>query len=243
MKGLFDHYTFRARLTPAFLCGLPAALAVMAWFSAEFWSWGAFWAFVVASGFTALLSEIGRDKGKTKEKDLWKSWGGAPTTRHLRHSGPLDSSTRARYHRRLEELIPNLTLPTPDQEHSDRKEADRTYQTCTNWLKEHTRDQKKYPLVYKELVSYGFRRNLWGLKPIGLTVTAVALLTIAVRIAQPLYQSQNIPALALPSGGITILLLVLWIFWIRPDWIRIPADGYAQRLLASLETLSEEKKE
>lgn len=237
MKRIFDHYTFNARLTPAFLCGLPLALAVMAWFPHEFWAWSTLWGFLVAAGFTKLLSEVGRDKGKEKERKLWQFWGGAPTTRHLRHSGPLDVDTRSRYHKKLCQLIPNLTIPDPYNEHSNRQEADRIYESCTSWLKERTRDQKLFPLVYKELVSYGFRRNLWGLKPFGIFISILALVAIAMKYFISLNNSQSLPILIFPAAIITVALFLVWLFWIRPEWIKIPADGYAQRLLASLDSL------
>ena len=98
------------------------------------------------------------------------------------------------------------------------------------------------PPILAPLTVEPVAENRPGLKPIGLMVTAIALLAIAIRIALPLSQGQDIPVLAVPGGGITILLLLVWSFWIHSDWIRIPADGYAQRLLASLESIEFEEK-
>ena len=43
-------------------------------------------------------------------------------------------------------------------------------------LREATRDTSRFPLVFAENANYGFRRNLWGLRPIGTGVAVVLLL-------------------------------------------------------------------
>ncbi len=40
-----------------------------------------------------------------------------------------------------------------------------------NYLRENTRDKEKFGLVYAELIGYGFRRNLWGMKKLGVTLS------------------------------------------------------------------------
>ena len=56
------------------------------------------------------------------------------------------------------------------------------YASAVKWLQERCRG-KAFPLVEKENAEYGFRRNLRGLKPIGITACLVALLISALAIA------------------------------------------------------------
>ena len=81
----FDTYTRRARLYPALLVALPLGLATLAWFPEGLAGWGTLWGLVTWSGATALLAQVGRDKGRVKEPGLFEQWGGKPTTRMLRH--------------------------------------------------------------------------------------------------------------------------------------------------------------
>ena len=70
-------------------------------------------------------------------------------------------------------------MPTADDEVNDPDAADRIYASAVSLLLEKTRDKKAFPLVYKELVSYGFRRNLWGLKAGGILFAIIGLVASA----------------------------------------------------------------
>ena len=107
--------------------------------------------------------------GKRNEAKLWTSWGGAPTTQRLRFFTPdANAALVERRHRVLSELDPTLDLPTAQAEAADPEAADDAYEVATKWLIGRTRDSEEFPLLFKENVSYGFRRNLWGLKPLAL---------------------------------------------------------------------------
>ena len=170
-----DSYSWRARIAPVLVALLPVPLAVFVCFPGS-----SVVARVVAIlGAPALLlwllSEIGRDLGKRKEPKLWQSWGGAPTTQRLRFATPhTNVALVERYHRLLNELNPTLDLPTAEDEASDPQSADQAYEVATKWLIDKTRNTDMFQLLFKENVSYGFRRNLWGLKPLALPLAIVA---------------------------------------------------------------------
>ena len=42
------------------------------------------------------------------------------------------------------------------------------------------RDLKPFPLVFKELTNYGFRRNLYGCRPSGILIAFLSTLAIAL---------------------------------------------------------------
>ena len=165
-----DSYSWRARIAPVLVALLPVPLAVFVCFPGS-----SVVARVVAIlGAPALLlwllSEIGRDLGKRKEPKLWQSWGGAPTTQRLRFATPhTNVALVERYHRLLNELNPTLDLPTAEDEASDPQSADQAYEVATKWLIDKTRNTDMFQLLFKENVSYGFRR-----KPVGPQAAGVA---------------------------------------------------------------------
>jgi FtsH-binding integral membrane protein len=117
------------------------------------------------------------------------------------------------------------------------------YEVATVVLREASRDRNAFPLVYEENCNYGFRRNLWGLKPVGLSLTLVACLLLgAVLVKELLSTATASPVLGLAVAA-AMVLLMLWIGVVRPTWVRSTAFAYAERLLAAALTLGEPNKE
>ncbi len=238
MKSPIDAYTFRARLLPPLLTVLPAALAIIAFYPDGATWWTPLWAAIVACGGTFLIAELGRDAGRDKEPQLYERWGGKLTTQRLRHRDASNQQLLTRYHKRLQELQPGLIFPTAEQEHANPREADETYEAAANYLREHTRDHSKFHLVFQALCEYGFRRNLWGLKPIGIGIAFLSTLAtgFVLFFQQGLALIPESPALL----GVTVLnaLFVMgWLVRIRPSWLKTTAFAYADRLLATCEVL------
>ena len=236
MKPAFDTYTRRARVQPALIVALPLGLATTAWFSEALSGLGALWGLFVWCGGTALLAQLARDRGLTKEPRLFQKWGGKPTTRLLRHRDAPNNVTLTRYHKRLQELL-KLEIPTPEQEQHHPAKADEIYDSCTAFLLEKTRDKDQFPVVFEELCNYGFRRNLWGMKPIGVTIATLGITPMAVIIFINIRKSLPISPQVYAVGVINLLLLLIWLFWLTPSWIKHTADAYAERLLAACDNL------
>jgi hypothetical protein len=94
-----------------------------------------------------------------------------------------------------------------------------------------TRDKQQYPLVFEENVSYGFRRNVWGLKPFGIAIAAIGTAGAAVNLFR--FHEGTQLGLAIACTIVSALLLLFWLCWVNPGWVRIPAKAYAERLLES----------
>jgi hypothetical protein len=231
--GILDEYDRNARLKPALLTVLPASLLIAAQ-GLEFSKvTGLLAGPITAVGFTYVLAQFARDWGKRKQPHLFALWSGLPTTAKLRHRNTtLNPHTRARYHEVAGALI-GKTLPSQVEENDNPQEADLIYDSVGDCLREKTRDTKKFPLVFKELVSYGFRRNLWGMKPFGISVACGCIaLQILILIRQIMGHDPVTPIVVL-ALILNVVLVIGWIFVVNPDWVRIPADAYAERLLAS----------
>jgi len=172
---LFDRYDRRARFFPALLTLGPLLLVAAVFYFERATEIGTS---VAAVGFLAvgfLLSSVARTLGKSIEKSLFHSWNGKPTTQILRHvDTTLDVHTKSRYHQFLASRI-GVVFPTKADEQASPAAADAAYEAGTKWLLEETRDAKLFPLLLKENISYGFWRNLLGLKPVALVLSAVAV--------------------------------------------------------------------
>jgi len=231
-----DTYSRRARLEPALLTVLPVGLAVIAWFPSALTSWGVFLGILTSAGGTALLSQVARDRGKKKEVELFQSWGGKPTTVRLRHRDCHNAVLLGRRHQKLQKLLASK-IPNSAEEAENSAHADAVYDSCVARLIEKTRDRKKFPLVFDENCSYGFRRNLWGMKPIGVLLAMLGLLASIARLSLDYYQHTSPTPFSIAAAAVNLVLLLGWTLWFTPGWVRIAADAYAERLLASLETL------
>jgi len=234
----FDSYGRRARLAPLLITFLPLGLATLALFPESPLAVKTLWAMVMWCGGLGLSMEFGRDAGKRKERSLFEAWGGIPTTRLLRHRDAANQVLLERRHRRLRELLPDEHIPTRQEELDDPDRADQVYETCVNYLREQTRERRKYPLIFQELRSYGFRRNLWGMRVLGTVLSTVGALLILLgfilRTELPIVPNPTLAAACLAGD---ILLLAAWIFRISPAWVRTPADAYAEQLIAATERL------
>ena len=138
--------------------------------------------------------------------------------------------------------MPELVLPSPAEEADDPAGADVIYRACADYLREATRDRERFPLVFAELVSYGFRRNTWGMRPAGIIL---AFLGVLISAGIFLYRYGVVGELSAVSGAAAVVnaaLLVLWLLRITPEWVRVVADEYAKRLMATCETLDPEKR-
>ncbi len=232
-----DAYVRRARLQPAMLVALPLGLATLAWSPGGVVGWSLVWSLFVFCGGTALMSQLARDRGKKKEPTLFQSWGGKPTTRLLRHRDAPNKTLLHNRHQILQRLVRGARIPSADEELANPSGADDTYDACTAFLLERTRSNVEFPLVFEENCNYGFRRNLWGLKPFGITTSAAATVAVAILVVLNTRSGTAPSPTVYLCSLLNLLLLFVWLAWINPAWVRISADAYAERLLASCEKL------
>lgn len=225
-----DEYNRRARLYPASLAALPISTAavVLGITRAEWWSSIA--GLVVASGFWGLVSQIGRHSGKKREPELWRSWGGAPTTILLRHQGNSNPVRVEELHKRLSQMT-GMTFPTPEEEARDPQQADNIYETATDQLRRATRNREQFPLVFEENCHYGYRRNVLGLRSwaIGICLVTAVVLAALVVIDTSFVRSERGVLAAL--AALDVVAAAGWLRLVNADWVKQPAFAYAQRLL------------
>lgn len=232
-----NEYARNARLKPALLVSLPVALLAMTFGLKSSVLVGALFGPLTAVGFTYLLAHLTRDFGVKKQVELFRSWGGKPSVTKLRHRDTsLNPHTRQRYHDKAAELL-GKRLPTPADEEANPSAADLLYEAYSNLLLERTRDTKKFRLLFEELIGYGFRRNLFALKTLGLWLCVFCLLAEIAVLVHAIRKGVDGVETTAVFAALDFFLMVSWWFWIRADWVRRAADAYADRLLAASENL------
>jgi hypothetical protein len=237
MNIQLDTYTIEARLCPVFLVILPVLITINLWAPETSKFQFGFSSIIFSLAISFFGAQFGRNWGKLKEINLWKSWDGPPTTRFLRHRDiQFNSIRKMRCHGIFHDLIPDINIPTMEEEMSDPLKADQIYEACTRFLIAKTRDTKKFSLVYKENINYGFLRNLWGLKPLGIVLSSLSLINCGYFLWIEWNNKKILPETII----LTLIILcisVLWITWVCPKNIKIAAEAYAERLLECCENI------
>lgn len=227
-------YSFLARVRPVLFVSIPSALAVWTWIGGELEGAGWLLSLAIAAGLPYVLGEKAADRGRSEERELWDSWGGAPTTRLLRHSNDsLNPHTQQRIHRSLAAACPGLEIPTPAEEEADPPAADAVYASCVDRIRVLAREDS---MIVKTNISYGFRRNLWAIRRWGI---GFSLLGAFAGLAHVILHGFTMPALVTFSASTLLLLFLLAV--VTRAWIHEAANVYAQRLLEWLEHQPVEK--
>jgi hypothetical protein len=235
---LFDAYSLRARLFPALLASAVALVAIgvlVPWHRLSI---------AHAVGTVAVpiilfaMADIARRIGKRREPHLYKKWGGTPTTVMMRHADTtLDAATKAAYVGFVAGKL-NATAPSAEQEAASTDAADAFYARCAGWLRENTRDTKKFSILFNENVTYGFRRNLFALKWPALAIDAIIFIAAA---GYALYARPDVESdLALKLFiliGVSALHAAYIAFVSTENSVREAAVTYARQLLLSCETI------
>lgn len=235
-----DRYSITARVYPMVIFYLPLSVIFifLAWDFEKYLHLGVPVSFLGL--LTYLMAQMGRDSGKSKEPKLWDKWGGAPTTQLFRwRNDKIDNHTKQRNHRKMQDLCPTEVKVDKFYENENPKKADEVYKSWTRFLIGQTRDIKKYSLLFKENMAYGFRRNLWGLKTYAIIL--IVLLIIGTYFyfvyVLELFNPLVFPMIFWVSETFLFIFLLFWIFLVRKSWVSIPAYSYAERLHEAIGTL------
>lgn len=234
-EQLTDSYSRTARLSPALLITLPLSVLVVTSLPAVLTWWGKGFALLAASGLPFAITQFVRDRGRRVEPDLFSSWGGAPTTVMLRWSGPEPRATVSRRHDLLSRLV-DVQMPTEAEEQAEPGDADAVYAVATTALRELTRDSSRFALLQHELAAYGFRRNSFGCRGLGLAISVV--------VAAGTFLLARAGLVPLDWKYLTALISfdclwsLGWWYLCTGNWVRQAGENYARQLFASLELLN-----
>jgi len=104
------------------------------------------------------MTHVGRTFGRRQQEELFRLWEGAPTAALLRFRDAETPEKVEWLHREVEGAT-GKRLPTREDEMQDPVGTDALYDAVVARLREMRRDKRRYPLIFAENCSYGFRRN------------------------------------------------------------------------------------
>lgn len=234
MNLSLDAYTLRARLAPIVLAAGPAiSFALAGGFSLDATTTVVA---LLAAAIALALCGLARDLGFKLQDDLWESWGGSPTLQRLRWSSSNDHESLARLHADIE-AVTGQTMPSRDSEKTDPESADAIYVQATTVLRGLTENHQQFKRLFSENMEYGFRRNCLGLRPFGLVVAAAGVITSIVLFSSPSTDSEIAPSVWIGPGVASLAFFLYWAFIVKSEWVRKPAESYADRLVEAASTM------
>lgn len=245
---MIDPYDRSARLWPALLALFPIIVLFVVAYGPKNPVLTGIVTTVTSCGGLYLLARIARNRGKRLEGELYAAWDGKPSTQLLRHRDTnIEAPTKKRYHAFLAEKIA-IPFPTAEQESSDSMAADDIYQSGVRWLLNQTRDSKKFSLLFKENISYGFHRNALGIRPIGITISTATLvvsllwgLGLIAFAESPKQALLETPLAVIVLLATSVIMLLVWILYINSENARMAAFSYAETLLRACDELGQSK--
>ena len=244
LTAWFDPYDRKARIQPALLSIVPIFVVCLLLIPQLGPIWTTLGGVILYCGSTMLLAQLGRGRGKRLEPTLYKSWGGTPSVAMLRHGDKrLPQPTKERYRAFLTNNIPGLELASPQVEQQSPKLADDGYSSANSWLLAQTRDASQFGLIFKENINYGFRRNIWALRPwaLGADLAALGLLLCVAADTWTGEIAPTLRAVGIPTWTCLAIIIthgLLFSLLIRRDWVRVAAEAYAYQLLAACDAIA-----
>lgn len=224
----FDDYDRRAKIMPVVIFTIPMLVFMVTGFINK--GIMSVITFIVNIAVIYLIGMNVRNLGKTAERKMLLEWGGMQTAILMRHSdNTIDAITKSRYHRFLEQST-NQQLPSEEEERINQNNADRKYQSCIWWLIQRTREDK---MVKNNLISYGYIRNLYGLKNI-----AIIIYLVCIVMNIYLYINNKFD-----MAVVNIVVFCIWIFMflilVRKDTAKREAKKYALSLIRKCDSVGD----
>lgn len=238
MSVLPDQYVRKARLYVTVLLVLPAALAIACVVggtvldTATPQGKGLAGSTVVAlvAGALLMLAEQVARAGRKQQPYLFHKWGGPPLNEAIHGRG--DDEHRETWQRIRRLLVEQVGGDAGDNPKSRDLESE---------LKELTRDKTKFAMVFHENCNFGFRRNLFGVKPwgVGSAATAIVAGGLFLYAQRGQFQPAVLPWLTLIVGLVALLL------WSRvtPMFVRHAASAYVAAMRGAGLTLVREERQ
>ena len=133
-------------------------------------------------------------------------------------------------------------MPSIKEEENDPDDADQKYSSACDYLREFTRDKKKFSKIYRDLVAYGFARNLLSIQKFGLFIAVLSAI-INIYFILPFIQvegtniigSASINLYGIGTGIVSIIFFLAFLFIVNEDFVKERAFRYAKSLYETCE--------
>ena len=230
-----DDYDRFARFLPVVIVASPIAVAVTVVTGVEVNAWLVLIPVPVITGLCVLFASLAANSGKRIEQRLWEDWDGPPTTRYLRHrSREFNPYARTRLHEQMRSM--GFSVPTPEDEKADPDSADDQYEAYVIELRSRTRDRRRFPLVRTYLKQYGFSRNLYAIRRIGIVIAVgTTVFGIVYTLGNPLEMTEILKLS--PIWAFAAVMAYALVFHVNAQAVKTNAERYAEFLLEAAKEL------
>lgn len=239
-EKLLDPYDVKARLFPGLLVLLPVITYFSLLHGPQNPAVVGLVAVIGACGGPYLLASFIRTWGLRAQARLIRKWGVQPSTVMLRHRDmTLPQQTKLRYHKLATSRL-SIKLPSSDEELRDPIGADMAYAAVADALRPLTNNRKDFPFVFKELVAYGFNRNAYGARWIGIAVAIATIFSTLIQAQTFRVEDASWDLSGLGSAQIMVIMFALgmvglWGMHFTGETVRMAGFSYAKRLWEALE--------
>ncbi len=143
----------------------------------------------------------------------------------------IDSVTKERYYRKLATIDESFS---PFNNSTDSQTLKKCCDSAVVYLRVHTRDNH---LVLEENINYGFCKNLYINKPIGIFLCSLLACFLIIYIALHLKSGDNVSLEFYCAFIFNVILLIFWILGITKKMVNTSAIQYAKTLLSAIDEL------
>ena len=229
---LFDRYDILARIIPGALAPLVPTIALTVGapqiITGDFKALAGYSFISISAIF--IFAQSARANGRRVQKRLSQRWGGMPTELLLTwNDQTIEIATKCAYHRALQRLATDITLPDIDQETRDPSGALGLYRSAVRRLIEMRRGPN-YRLILNDNIAYGFWRNMLGMRSIALTASVISSLILLVLLHYNLATLSN----ALLGFFLTGAWVLFQCAVVGEKKVWDAGVAYAERLFSSL---------
>jgi hypothetical protein len=246
LSKLFDPYDLKARVFPGLLLLIPAIVFMALILGPKNPLIVTLSSVLTTCGGPYLIASFVRTWGQRAQDRLNKKWGGQPSTIILRHSSSrMATPTKLQYHQLIQQKL-SVHVPTEEEEIADSESADEAYTAAANALRPLVNaDTKRHPFVFKELVAYGFNRNAYGSRWVGVFICAAVIVATLAHGGVLTFTSPyvELAALAKQDAAHVLTLVVasafmlVWLLHFIESTVEQAGYTYALRLWEALLTV------
>ena len=238
MEFPIDSYDIKARFAPALLLSLPIIITFWTCFPKEVEAISKFLSGILSMIILYAFSVVVRALGMRIEPELWKSWGGAPSTIIISWGDSrLGDDLKAKIHQKVHSRL-GLPMPSKNEEVKDAYKAYNLIGQAFTRVKGIIRKNDKAGLWSIANSEYGFARNLYGSRVLWLVISC--LMTIISALF--LYSKFDTLLLLCMLANIFILISCIILGWfILPEYTKRVGFRYAEHAWESFLNITEEK--
>jgi hypothetical protein len=232
----FDTYSLNARVFPALIAGLPTLALLFVLVPWDHIGLPHLTAMAVGLVLLFAFADVARHTGKRLERKL--GTGATPEQWH-RGNPDIAEAAKDRYRAFIAKEL-KLAAPSADDERVAPRKANDFYLTANAWLRDRTRDSRTFSILFSENITYGFRRNLCGLKATAIAFNAlVTVICAAILIVRPAYFAAlpQIDEKMVMILAAVVLHSAYMILAVSEGGVREASRTFGRQLVLSCETL------